>query len=283
MSFTKQELIKNFREWLSIPENQKYREWHNELCNCGFELDVPFVPSGVTLDSILNEELISQLFEYRYLGDFSVEGDHAYDVFMLCARLIEDGVLFTYTSSYIDEIYVRDNGMAQTQEEVYGYVEKIRAFLEKNRRFLGKSFEVAEQYGRVSFRLLKSTLYSKLHVLEPFIRLAVLMDIQTERKFPFHGIEDYESIYGRMNDVDFFTWVAQFTDGYEESIAHLVGSSYSQQLSDVISRVDKLVCAFSQDAEQNESVLMLLGEILSKLQSMTADDFTELKKAIFDI
>ncbi len=279
MSFTKQELIKKFREWISIPENQKYRKWNDELCSYGFELDVPFVPSAINLDTILNEALIFQLFEYRYMGDFSVEGDHAYDVFMLSARLREDGVLFTYSSSYIDEIYVTDNGMAQTQEEVDGYVEKIREFLEKNSRFLGKSFEVVEQYGRVSFRLLTSTLYSKLQVLEPFIRLAVLMDIQTERKFPFYSIEDYERIYSRMNDIEFFTSIVQYSNAFEESIAHLIGSSYSQQLSDVISRVDKLACTFLQ----NESVISLLGEILSKLQSMTADEYIELKKAIFDI
>lgn len=279
MSFTKQELIKKFREWISIPENQKYRKWNDELCSYGFELDVPFVPSAINLDTILNEASIFQLFEYRYMGDFSVEGDHAYDVFMLSARLREDGVLFTYSSSYIDEIYVTDNGMAQTQEEVDGYVEKIREFLEKNSRFLGKSFEVVEQYGRVSFRLLTSTIYSKLQVLEPFIRLAVLMDIQTERKFPFYSIEDYERIYSRMNDIEFFTSIVQYSNAFEESIAHLIGSSYSQQLSDVISRVDKLACTFSR----NESVISLLGEILSKLQSMTADEYIELKKAIFDI
>lgn len=279
MSFTKQELIKSFREWISIHENQKYRKWNDELCSYGFELDVPFVPSAINLDTILNEALIFQLFEYRYTGDFSVEGDHAYDVFMLSARLREDGVLFTYSSSYIDEIYVTDNGMAQTQEEVDGYVEKIREFLEKNSRFLGKSFEVVEQYGRVSFRLLTSTVYSKLQVLEPFIRLAVLMDIQTERKFPFYSIEDHERIYSRMNDIEFFTSIVQYSNAFEESIAHLIGSSYSQQLSDVISRVDKLACTFSQ----NESVISLLGEILSKLQSMTADEYIELKKAIFDI
>lgn len=279
MSFTKQELIKSFREWISIPENQKYRKWNDELCSYGFELDVPFVPNAINLDTILNEALIFQLFEYRYTGDFSVEGDHAYDVFMLSARLREDGVLFAYSSSYIDEIYVTDNGMAQTQEEVDGYVEKIREFLEKNSRFLGKSFEVVEQYGRVSFRLLTSTLYSKLHVLEPFIRLAVLMDIQTERKFPFCSIEDYERIYSRMNDIEFFTSIVQYSNAFEESIAHLVGSLYSQKLCDVITRVDKLACTFSQ----NESVISLLGEILSKLQSMTADEYIELKKAIFDI
>ena len=282
MSLTKQELINSFEEWLSIPENTKYRKWNDELLKYGFQLDVNFIPSDVSSSSFLHEELISRLFVYKYQGDFSVEGDHAYDIFYLYARLLENGVQFVYTSSYINEIYATDNGMAQTQEEVDGYVEKIRVHLDKNSRFLGKSFEVEEHYGRVSFALLTETLYSKLHVLEPFIRLAILLDIQTERKFPFHSIEDYERIYGNLSDVEFFSSIVQYSNAFDESIAHLVGSSYSQKLADVVSRVKGLVSEFSQNSEQNEAVIALLSEILANLRGMTPEEYAELKNTIFD-
>lgn len=279
MSYTKEDFIKDYELWLSRPENGKYRSWNDELCKFGFEVTVPLLPRRINENVFINEILVAQLIEYLYTGNFSVHGDNGYDIFSLRAKLTPDGVMFTYSSSFIDEIYVTNYGFAESQEEVDGYVEKIRAYLEDHADFFGKSFDVSQNNTNVVFALTTNSLYSECAVIEPFIRLAVMLDFECRRRFPFHDIADYEKIYNFVDDVEHFQRVVNYSNARESSISKLIGSSYKQTHSELVARVEGLFERFAQD----EKVSELLLTILDGLKNTTPEEFEQIKKAIFDL
>lgn len=279
---SQQKIIEEYYKWIEYPYNNKYKTWHNKLCEMGFEVHIhDFLESPIDL----SETPILQSIEYRYMGDFAIDGDHASDFFVIFACLSKDKVIFYYNSSYIDEIYMGNYGLGLSSEDVPLYLNNIKNFIEKNNDYIGKidnrSVETVYRLWHVYFCYSTDNCICMSYVVDRFTKLAILLDLQSRRKFPFCGIRDYESIYGNERDFEFFLRVSSASNGYTEGINHLIGSSYSQQKEDVLLRVEKLAEEFFQDPEDKTKAL--LSEIFGELKKMSIEEFNKLKDCVFDL
>lgn len=279
LSSAQQKIIKEYRKWIDAPENNKYKKWHEDLFKLGFKLDV-IHPWDYELD--VSENAILKPVKYRYHGPLAVNGDHALDGFMLTSSLTDnqEAILY-YNSSFIDEVYMTANGWGLTQKEKELYLNDIQNFIDKYSHYIGREIEVNYYNNHVYF-LLRNPRCLHL-VIGDFTKLAVLLDVQTTRKFPFCGIKDYESIYRRESDYDALIRISSYSNGYLEAINRLIGSSYSQQREDLLLRVEKLIDTFSQNSQENKNVIKILLRIRDAIKEITSEEFETIKDSVFDI
>jgi len=280
---SQQKIIDKYYRWIECPYNNKYKTWHNKLCEIGFEVYVnDFWKPPVDLSA----PPIFQSVEYKYMGDFAIKGDHAQDFFMIFACFSKDKVVFYYNSSYIDEIYMGNYGLGLSPEDVLLYLNDIKHFIEKNNDYIG-GIKIATVYhlNRVFFCYSTDCSICMSYITDHFTKLAILLDLQSRRKFPFLNIHEYEMIYRQERDTEFFAkrMCENISVDLSDVLTHLVGSSYSQELDDVLRRIEKLLIEFSENSEKNKKAINLLTEAHQKLNVMSSDEFWGLREDVFDL
>lgn len=282
-------VVAEYKKWLELPENEKYKEWDKDLRESGFSthvkdaFDLDFNGDDMPEDHFLKN------IKYVYQGSIAVVGDHAYDVFMLTAVLSEENVAIYYKSSYIDIDYVTSGISYRSSEEECDSI--IEANLERLRRFLVKMRETVPQSGNIEveydgadvyFCYFTDDLYGDWF-LTYFTKLAVFIDVQTNRRFPFADIREYEQIYRSRVNRKFFLRLSESSEGCEWGIKTLVGCRLSQKLNDVRSRVDELIGEYSIDPAENEPIIKLLNGMRNALSGYTEEKFEDIRDDVFDL
>ncbi len=277
-------ILDQFLQWIEKPENEKFKNWHNLLIDSKFALKIAHY-SDFKVES--NRNTLLEQITYRWDGEFSVRGDHACDGFMISACLSNDGVIFYYCSSYIDEVYMSGDGLGLTIKEQKIYLDDMRNFINNNSTYIGnKNIKIEYHLPWTYFWLCKDEAFGNYFwVKDCFTKLAILLDIQTTRKFPFLNIQGYEMIYRQESDADFFAQRAHENIHVDvfDVLTHLIGSSYSQELDDVLRRVEKLLTAFSENSVKNKKAINLLTEAHQQLSVMSPDEFGNLREDVFDL
>ena len=159
---------------------QVYEKWNEELTGNGFVIDD------------IEESLIKhKTLTYYYSGHFAVQGDHADDVFGLSAILSEKGVVIAYCSSKLSIKYLgcRDAKVSVINTE---RLSKVKSFLNKFRNYTGDHYECVEIDSVGCFQMFLTEHYEISHAVDTLIKLAVLLDKELQKRYPFEGIRDYE-------------------------------------------------------------------------------------------
>ena len=166
-----------------------YQKWNEELTKDGF-----------VLNDVIEEDLMEfKTLSYHYTGHFAVEGDHADDVFGLSARITENGLTIGYWSSKLSLVYLGYWDEEEPLKNPEG-IEKIKSFLDKYRDFIGDYGERIEVCNDGCFQMHfenDSHVCLSYYARGTFIKLAVLLDKELRRRYPFENIEGYE-LYSRV-------------------------------------------------------------------------------------
>lgn len=161
-----------------------YQKWNEELTNDGF-----------VLNNVIEEELMGfKTLSYRYNGHFAVEGDHADDVFGLSARITENGLVIEYWSSKLSLVYLGCWDEVEPIRDLEG-IEKIKSFLDKHREFIGDYCERIEVCNDGCFQMHfdnDAHVCLSYYARGTFIKLAVLLDKELRKRYPFENIKGYE-------------------------------------------------------------------------------------------
>lgn len=164
--------------------NDGYERWNGELTNIGFVCNY-------------NEKSVMQRksLSYYYHGHLEVHGDHAYDLFAVSAVLTPHALVMIYRSSYLESVYLEMGGIA-TPEIYDNGLKAVRAFLAKHERFIGgygKKITVnSDGYFEILLYDKKGAMDSVRCALGCFEKLAVLLDMELGREYPFESISGYE-------------------------------------------------------------------------------------------
>ena len=188
---------------------ESHKLWEGELNKLGFE------PIGFKANPLTGETFL----RYWHNGNFSVDGDHAYDVFGVMAIMSKSGITLSYRSSKLTNCYL--DCYDDTDEDLREKLNKLEDFLNKHREVLhyyrkdiiisdSGSFEIA--VGRVGY------LRCALGKLE---KLAVMLDNELCKSFPFENIHGYERIGKRG-----LAWTRAILEEYDPETCALYSCQY---------------------------------------------------------
>lgn len=172
-----------------------YDRWNEELLRLGFTL---------TDDA---EQIMStkNKLQYKYEGHFSVHGDHAYDYFGVFAVMTEEGLFIVYESSRLTEVFLQEGGAVDIDERD-ARIELVVRYMNKRRHLLNQVRPediILHPNGEFTIQVEDSR--SPERCLGAFEKLAVLLDLELARTFPFYSIREYEIVYkislGLFNDI----------------------------------------------------------------------------------
>ena len=265
MAYTsyKDYLLAEYRKWIELPENIKYKVRHEELTALGFELDTHYLFRSFKEGTELNKDRFLQVIEYRYYGNFSVHGDHAYDVFMVIAKSYDDDhTLFIYSSSYIDVCYIQEGGLA-TREEADKSVEMLKRFVAKRIDRVGIDIDIFEINGEAFFTHCAEK--PSVEIMDAMANLAVMLDEDTRRKFCFCEIKDYEDIYNKIIEKNGFDSIPKYTYPEDECTNWLIGSCYKITLNELIAKTEALLEKTKAENEDKTKLISIFENLLNLL------------------
>lgn len=159
-----------------------YKEWNEDLLKYGF-----------TMDEVIKEDLMeSKKLSYYYIGHFAVEGDHDDVVFCLSAKITEDGLTVGYWNSKFSVSYLGYYDENEPLRNPEG-LEKVKSFLVKHKEFLqDECIEVCNDGCFQMHFKINSRPHFSSYTRGAFIKFAVLLDKELQRKYPFENIKGYE-------------------------------------------------------------------------------------------
>ncbi len=158
-----------------------YEKWNEDLTNDGF-----------VMDDVVEEELMKlKTLSYRYFGHFEVQGTEQDDEFVLSAKITEDGIRFRYWNSVFSLMYLGYFDDLEPLRNREG-LKIIKSFLDKQREFIGDYRERMEVCRDGYFQMRFDNDFSYYDIRGIFIKLAVLLDKELRRRYPFENVRAYE-------------------------------------------------------------------------------------------
>ncbi len=290
-----------------------YEKWNEELINDGF-----------VMNDVVEEDLIEfKTLSYCYTGHFAVEGDHADDVFGLSARITENGLIIGYWSSKLSLVYLGCWDEEEPLRNPEG-IEKIKSFLDKHREFIGDYCERIEVCNDGYFQMhFDNDTHACLsyYARETFIKLAVLLDKELRKRYPFENIKGYElcsrvKLAQTIEDFEAFEpsgWMAYRQIRNHECLRHqnlldiIIMSSYQITQEEALEKFNELSSALmklrkkqreydEQRGQKKDSRPYVVTEdgkeyseeeyvvsLVEEIREMSAEEFENYKDQLFDL
>ena len=290
-----------------------YKKWNEELINDGF-----------IMNDVIDEDLMEfKTLSYSYTGHFAVEGDHADDVFGLSARITENGLDIGYWSSKLSLVYLGYWDEVEPLRNPEG-IEKIKSFLEKHREFICDYSERIEVCNDGYFQMhFDNDTHASLtyYARGTFIKLAVLLDKELRKRYPFENIKGYE-LFSRVKlaqtieDFEVFEpskWMAYRQIRNHECLHHrdlldiIIMSSYQITQKEALEKFNELSSALmklrkkqreyddqcgrekdlrpyavSEDGKEY-SEEEYVASLVEEIREMSAEEFEIYKDQLFDL
>ena len=245
-----------------------YNKWDKFLRENGFKFTYP-LPINLRKGSII----------YVKETDLSVTGDHSQDCVILYAYLTAEKVMFVYDSSKLNYHYSPhgfddDAGLRRFYEKNYDYINyypdthKIEIV-----KIEGVTYFVSEESEMVYYRF------------DDFARLAIILDYEMNKRFPFHTRSEYELAeqeYLKRTLTDEAGFVHPGFGEFSSSciLGTIVGTSYSATREDSLARAKEILYSLS---ENNEELKEYIVEAVCKLETMSDEEYGVLRDKVFDI
>ena len=244
-----------------------YKKWDSYLTENGYTLALPY-----------EWNLKHGAIIYRNDTDLSVTGDHSQDVVTMFAYLCADKVLFVYDSSNLNYFY------PGYEEDVPA---KLDAFYKKHYDFINyyagtHKIEIRHINGNVYFISEESDMV--YYRFDDFARLAILLDREMNKRYPFNTVRDYEKreryfLEKALSEPLFFH--PAFQKDCDECIFEMiVGCSYMEDPQDCTERARSIMYSLN---ENNKNLIEPLADAVCKLETMSEEEYLELKDKIFDL
>lgn len=244
-----------------------YKKWDSYLIENGYRFAYP-----------MEVDLKHGFLIYQLDTELSVTGDHSQDVVTMFAFLMTDKILFVYDSSNLNYFYP-------------GYEEdipaKLNAFYKKHYDFINyyadtHKIEIWHTNGNVYFISEESDMV--YYRFDDFARLAILLDREMNKRYPFNSIRDYEQrekhfLEKALNEPLFFHPTFQ-KDCDECVFEMLVGCSYMETKEECTERAKAALYSLS---ESNKNLVEPLAEAVCKLELMSDEEYLNIKDKIFDV
>ena len=215
---------------------------------------------------------------YQYDTELSVTGDHSQDVVTMYAFLRADKILFVYDSSNLNYFY------PGYEEDVPA---KLAAFYKKHYDFINfydgtHKIEIHHSGGNVYFISEESEMV--YYRFDDFARLAILLDREMNKRYPFNTVRDYEErekhfLEKALSEPLFFHPAFQ-KDCDECVLEMLVGCSYTEAREACTERAKELLYSLN---EENKIFVEPLAQAVCKLEEMSDQEYLELKDKLFDL
>ena len=244
-----------------------YKKWDPYLREQGYRFAYP-----------MEVDLKRGFIVYQYDSELSVTGDHSQDVVTMFAFLRADKILFVYESSNLNYFYP-------------GYDEdlpaKLEAFYKKHYDFINyyadtHKIEIIHEGGNVYFISEEGEMV--YYRFDDFARLAILLDREMNKRYPFNTIRDYEKreIYflDKALTEPLFFHPGHQKDCDECVLEMLVGCSYAETREACTERARSILYSLT---ESNQDLVEPTAEAICKLETMTDEEYIELKDKIFNL
>ena len=264
----KPEEMPKMLEECGLTEN--YNRWDKYLKEVGFK---------ATISDISNR--INKVLVYKYEIDLSVRGDHWYDAFTVYAFLKSDCVYFVYENGNISNNLYRTLGSDENIAKTIS-----RYIHEKQRYFIFRGppmdIEVVSAGGLIYF-VTKET--DNVFVsMDVYTRLAVILDFEMHKRYPFTDPFDYERIEEKMLERT-LTEEPFFHEGFEKYsdeciMKTIIGCSVKGSRADAIDRAKKIRSTLPESASILRSYL---DEGIEKLSLESDEEFEKEKVDIFNM
>ena len=244
-----------------------YKKWNTYLLENGYRLACPY-----------EWDLKRGAIIYQYDSELSVTGDHSQDVVTIFAYLRPDKVLFVYDSSNLNYFYP-------------GYEEDVPAVLDA---FYKKHYDFINYYPpthKIEIKHANDHPYfiseesdMVYYRFDDFARLAILLDREMNKRYPFNSVRDYEKreqhfLKKTLSEPLFFHPALQ-KDSDECMLEMIVGCSYAEAREDCTERARSILYSLT---ESNQDLVEPTAEAICKLETMTDEEYIELKDKIFNL
>ena len=249
-----------------------YTRWIDDLSKEGFE------PKIIT-ETMLEHGAIN----FCYHGNFSVEGDHAHDVFTIVTTMMKDKIIFNYASSLLDY-------HAECQEMLgYEFGETIKGYIKKIGDYLGyKADKIEVDYtpGCTNFNIIygENEAPCVFHTIDIFSRLAILLDRELKKSMPFGTVSDHEERaqdeLSRLSERTVSKNNGNCPYGIDGVTEILICSKFFESRNDCLSRIKE----YKRSVEAiGGELYRIVSESVEAIAQMTEDEFYRKKLELFDI
>lgn len=257
---------------------EQYEKWNDELYSKGFEL------KDMRVGELLNKKAIW----YRKRYNCHVVGDHSTVVLAIDARIDENGLKLVYENLRISEYYL----VVSPKESASLYLEDLKKFIKRNSDYIDlyRDDEITVDSSSVMEITVKDEISRSENTM---LKLAILLDKEVRRDFPFELIEGYQD-RGRL---ELQLLEEEFNEEDRERLSwneymvlrHVIQSDFSMSKEKVIETFKyytQRMLDFYKKRESNnmcEEIKENTAELIDELENMSHEEYILKKYDAFDL
>ena len=283
------EIIKEAEGWLdmicftpnkyTIPDDQleeklaaygmleSFKRWDGELKKNGYMIAPP-----------MEADLKHGYITYQKDTELSVTGDHSQDVVSLLAYLTAYKLMIIYDSSNLN--YFHPGYPVDTEALVMRFYEKNYHFI----NFCSEAQKIEVQFIDGNVYFICDANEKAYFAFDDFARLAVLLDKEMNKRYPFHTPREYEekekNYLAQSLTSELFVHPG-FQKYNDECIPEIIiGCSYFESREECLLRAKNLMLSLN---ESNKDIAQGVVDAICKLETMSDEEYYRLKDKIFDV
>lgn len=257
---------------------EQYKKFHDELYSNGFER------MKIRVGELLNKKAVW----YRKSYNCSVVGDHSTVVLAIDARIDENGLKLVYENLRISEYYL----VVSPKESASLYLEDLKKFIKRNSDYIDlyRDNEITVDSSSVMEITVKDGIRRSENTM---LKLAILLDKEVRRDFPFELIEGYQD-RGRL---ELQLLEEEFNEEDRERLSwneymvlrHVIQSDFSMSKEKIIETFKyytQRMLDFYKKRESNnmcEEIKENTDELINELENMSHEEYICKKYDAFDL